>query len=470
MEPIALSIILTGRNDNHNAGFTDRLFMALDQNLERLRRAAVPLEILWVEWNAVAGRPCLAESVLARYPQARAIICGPEIHAGLCDRPTMQFMQYFAKNAGLRRARGRFALVTNGDILLGEEVVNHLARIVREPVAPAIYRATRRDLRPGVGPAGATDPENWQRLNLTTPPYHVEQSGDFILAARCVWEGLGGFNETIRHSELHIDSQFCVQAVKSGFEARLTGDVYHLHHEGSWTHLSAAQRADPNAGRGNDFDYLRDLPYRNSDDWGLVRFTEERLSDRLVVLHQPPARPPAARPPPAPGLEELADQLQQRARAAAAEDFCAAFIAALAQVNLGRRSPVELAMPFLKRYLQSFWEQLLGDPKCREQGVAMYGSGRHTEWLLRQLCDTPGPTVKCILDDFIHEPQTLAGIRVIRPENLDVGAVGAIVISSDVYETVLYEKARGRFGPDLAIYTLYDDLPKGLYLQELAGF
>ena len=44
----------------------------------------------------------------------------PEVHAALPQAAKDGFPQFFAKNVGLRRARGKFVLVINGDILIGE--------------------------------------------------------------------------------------------------------------------------------------------------------------------------------------------------------------------------------------------------------------------------------------------------------------------------------------------------------------
>lgn len=444
----ALSIVLTGRNDNHSAGFAERLFTVLESNIGLLNRHEISFEIVWVEWNAVPDQPLLAASLRTRFPEARAIVVSPDIHNSLIAKPQLKFLQYFAKNAGLRRAEAPFILVSNSDILLAESTVEEIGWIVHQPPEPAIYRATRRDLKPGIEPAHASDPAGWERLNLTTPPYHVEQSGDFILASRRLWWAMKGFNENIRDSELHVDSQFCVQAYQSGLDVRLIGDVYHLYHQGSWIHLSASQRSDAGLARGVDFDYMKALPYANGPDWGLTGYAEDREDERTVRLR----------------LNRLADANRPRARHD--EDAEHDPLWQRAHVNLGRRSPVDRDLAGLKQHLRDEWTRIGHDPSCRSKGIALYGAGRYTEWLLNLVEQTPGPRVCVILDDYVHSDCTVHGIRVVAPATLTAADVGAVVISSDVYEDVLAKKSEALFGPEMRVIRLHQNLPKGLYLLD----
>ena len=50
----------------------------------------------------------------------RIVRVPPAVHEGLPQAAKDGFPQFYAKNVGLRRARGQFVLVTNGDVLLGQ--------------------------------------------------------------------------------------------------------------------------------------------------------------------------------------------------------------------------------------------------------------------------------------------------------------------------------------------------------------
>jgi hypothetical protein len=58
----------------------------------------------------------------------RFIQVPPEIHRKFRHADHLPLYQMIAKNVGIRRARGRFILVTNIDILFSDELVSFLAK------------------------------------------------------------------------------------------------------------------------------------------------------------------------------------------------------------------------------------------------------------------------------------------------------------------------------------------------------
>ena len=75
-----------------------------------------------------------ASSKALRWPettdpcQVRIIEVPPELHRRFRHSENLPLFQMIAKNVGIRRARGRFVLATNIDILLSDELVRALAR------------------------------------------------------------------------------------------------------------------------------------------------------------------------------------------------------------------------------------------------------------------------------------------------------------------------------------------------------
>lgn len=78
------------------------------------------------------------------------------IHAALPQASKDGFPQFYAKNVGIRRARGEFVFVTNGDVLISAELVGVLAR--KELDVGSFYRIDRHDLlerfHPAIGISG----------------------------------------------------------------------------------------------------------------------------------------------------------------------------------------------------------------------------------------------------------------------------------------------------------------------------
>jgi hypothetical protein len=85
-------------------------------------RAGVAHEFVFVEWNAVSGRPFLAEILGRELPWWHGrFVVDRSWHERLSLNPFLVFME-FSRNVGLRRARGRFLLTTNTDIWLSRDV------------------------------------------------------------------------------------------------------------------------------------------------------------------------------------------------------------------------------------------------------------------------------------------------------------------------------------------------------------
>lgn len=75
--------------------------------------------------------------------------------------------------------------------------------------------------------------------------------------------------------------------------------------------------------------------------------------------------------------------------------------------------------------------------------IALYGAGRHTIPIIRQPWQWHDVCVATILDDSPRIP-TLRGVPVIRPIDLALqrpGSIHAIVISSDTFESDIYQRA-----------------------------
>ena len=129
MEPY-LSVVVTTRNDDHGGDPLKRLQALVNTFDAQCRRNRLDAELIVVEWNPPAERPSI-ESLL-RLPDPafctyRFIEIPPELHRQLRFADVLPLFQMIAKNVGIRRARGRFVLATNIDIIFSTELVEHLA-------------------------------------------------------------------------------------------------------------------------------------------------------------------------------------------------------------------------------------------------------------------------------------------------------------------------------------------------------
>ncbi len=145
-----LSVVVTTRNDDHGGDPLRRLQAFVNTFAEQCRRTRLDAEIIVVEWNPPDDRPRVAE--LLRMPadapfEVRFIEVPAELHRTLRYSDVLPLFQMIAKNVGVRRARGRFILASNIDIIFSNELVEQLAS--GELIPGRIYRVDRHDIEAG---------------------------------------------------------------------------------------------------------------------------------------------------------------------------------------------------------------------------------------------------------------------------------------------------------------------------------
>lgn len=143
-----LSLVVTARNDDHGGNLLGRMQAFVDGWIRQANRHQIPSELIIVEWNPAADRPWLRDAL--RWPaqfgqcRVRIIQVPPEVHGRYAHAPALPLYQMIAKNAGIRRAHGRFVLATNIDILFSSELAAFLAQRQLEP--RRMYRIDRYDV------------------------------------------------------------------------------------------------------------------------------------------------------------------------------------------------------------------------------------------------------------------------------------------------------------------------------------
>jgi hypothetical protein len=289
-----LSIVVTARNDNYGGDYRDRVIGPMRFNYHRLSERDVPYEIVFVEWDPLCDRPLLAELVARELPElaGRAltrIVVAREYQAAMAQNPRIGYLEYVARNVGIRRASASFVLVTNVDILLGRDIVERLSE--RRLEAATLYRAPRYDIKMAVDQAGLSwetleDPANQVRRPVLRPPLYTGAAADFLLADHETFHRIRGFNEIYRAARAGLDVNILVKAHGAGVPITDLGvPVYHLNHVGSMRISKALfrdHRADTPWG---DLDWHSDaVTYNNPDGWGLGDAPVRRGKDGTIFL------------------------------------------------------------------------------------------------------------------------------------------------------------------------------------------
>lgn len=255
-----LSIVVTGRNDNYDGNFDERLAIALFHNIQSLPQA----QFIFIEWNPILDKPLVCEKLKKLFGnRIDYYVVDPKYHEQYCTCDW--FIEYPAKNIGIRKSTKEYILCTNSDIIFSPDMVNNLRN---QPLARnTIYRATRVDI-----PMGNTSvkfplkPED--KLGVNKGPMNA--AGDFLLLHRDTWHQLTGYCEEFPQQRLHKDA-FAIHILMNKFKFPVVdlGMITHWRHPSSWSNSHQRPRVgDPR------WDFNRCGFQKNKDTWGLT-FTRE---------------------------------------------------------------------------------------------------------------------------------------------------------------------------------------------------
>ncbi len=274
-DPPYLSIVAVSRNDDHGGGLLIRMQHFIDCMNEQVNQVRIPVELILVEWNPPVETSSLQEALSwpppSEFFSARIITVPPEVHKKFQNSEKLALFQMIGKNVGIRRAKGRFILATNIDIIFSEELIHFIALRQLEP--GTFYRVDRIDVDAHIPTKASLDEKlefcrahvirinsryylgtaaNFKALvvdiahnpallgyyfknlfyKLKIPRLHYNACGDFSLMAKEDWDMLRGYPELEMYS-LHIDSLLLMIASYSGlreYSLQRPQEIYHIEH------------------------------------------------------------------------------------------------------------------------------------------------------------------------------------------------------------------------------------------------
>ncbi len=283
-----LTIVATTRNDNHGGDLLARTACFVQGIYHQSRKFQLAIELILVEWNPPLDKPLL-EDVLPKPPKdslvsLRYIIVPQEVHQRINHSDILPLHQMIAKNVGIRRARGKFILSTNIDLLFSDDCFRIIA--AKNLDVNVFYRAVRCDVPQEVLELASVEEqlEFSKRNVLKTLGYthnykhvlgfpdffwwypnllagidkglgHLKKylprkaskmkniyalntfaSGDFVIMSKSVWKRIKGYYE-LEMFPLHIDSMALISAYAMGVEQftfPASACAYHIYHGDGW--------------------------------------------------------------------------------------------------------------------------------------------------------------------------------------------------------------------------------------------
>lgn len=314
-----LSIVVTSRNDDHGGNTLHRMQVFAKGLAEQCKKFYLDAELIIVEWNPPADRKRLYE--VLQWPDdlgpltVRFIEVPPEVHNSIGNSDKFPLFQMIAKNVGIRRAKGKFVLATNIDILFSDELMRFLAG--RQLEESCFYRIDRHDVGCNGIPEdiGITEQLEFCRNNLVRiqglhgtktisqigadhfsytdkdTTVHVNACGDFTLMAREKWHLFKGYPELPLWS-IYVDGLLVHMAYVSGLRQVVLPypmRIYHIEHDMGWEVIPGTMKQRPSLDHHKEYEpWCRRMkdekrPITNNDEnWGYagMEFDEHVLSGR----------------------------------------------------------------------------------------------------------------------------------------------------------------------------------------------
>ncbi len=334
-----LSIVAVSRNDNHGGDMIKRMRIFVRGLIHQCNKYKLPCELLLVEWNPIEGEKLLREilpSVTENdFLSIRYIIIPSEVHKQLTNSDKLPLFQMIGKNVGIRKAKAKFVLCTNVDLLFSNQLFERLSK--RNLQEGCFYRANRCDIPNAIQEDWLVDEQlqfckaniklrngknvffpnfadttgfmfkypvflpllkflssvkrSYAKSNLDKlNELDLEACGDFTLMSKQNWIDIQGYPELEIYS-IHIDSMGILAASASGLKQVIfLGDecTYHIEHTGGWEFKNPIDRIHfytkfpmldwwtvRNAGL-----YMIENKKKwnlNKESWGLVDFDLEEL-------------------------------------------------------------------------------------------------------------------------------------------------------------------------------------------------
>lgn len=225
-----ISTVIVGRNDGYGVNFLERMNLFIRHLDRQVSNHRDLMELIIVEYNPQSDRARFKEILYKpEHLVTRIITVNSETHE--TTGRTLPVLEWYGKNAGIRRAQGEYVLVTNPDIIFSDALILSLSeKPLRKDV---LYRTDRYDYSgdgiqdvhlqdvvkfamsrtfqvhrcpESLSTGPATEFRDLVKTDTNTNQIFTNASGDFILTARenfMISQGICFETDTLR---FHIDS------------------------------------------------------------------------------------------------------------------------------------------------------------------------------------------------------------------------------------------------------------------------
>jgi hypothetical protein len=265
-----LTQVFASRKDGYGIQPVKKLVAVIEWN-----RRWLGCRTILVEWNPPENSPLLSKMLSRCFPDLECYVVSNALHRKVAGTNGKPFLEYFAKNVGIRRAKTDWIMVANTDVILGPDCLLKLRQLTEMD----ILRTRRVDIPWAGHPPSLLsilDSRKYIRFRVIGEP-NCSAPGDCTIASRKLWHLARGYDESLVDKRVLCDVRGMYQLVAHGGKVVWIGTHFHFDHPES---TSKAVTSD----HGELFDPEAGIPYGNTDWWGLADAREEQIGDRIWLL------------------------------------------------------------------------------------------------------------------------------------------------------------------------------------------
>ncbi len=269
-----LTQVLVSRNDGYGVQNIEKLMAVIKWNRYWLR-----CRTILVEWNPPHDTPLLSEIINGQFSDVACYVVTRELHTKIASPAGKPFLEYIAKNVGIRRAETKWIMTGNTDVIIGPDCLLHMRRLLHIN-NNMILRTRRVDIPwPGEYPSllYVLDGRKYLRFRVIGSP-DCSAPGDLTIASRELWRKARGYDETLIDKRVLCDVRGMFQLGAHGGQVTWIGTHFHFDHPESTSQGLTASH-------GEQFDPVAGIPYKNPENWGLADVIEKKIGDRIWMLY-----------------------------------------------------------------------------------------------------------------------------------------------------------------------------------------